>query len=123
VHIAAIGTQVQDWIPDDLSGTVIGHVAAATGFANVDTEVGQTGCGRDNVRPTAIAFDAYGDHGRMLKEKEKVRHLVAAPLFNERTLQVEGILISHNAQPPDLKRLGHWLGLVLVELLDIFLYV
>jgi hypothetical protein len=59
----------------------------------------------------------------MLKEEEKVRHVAAAPLFNERTLQVEGILISDNAQPPDLERLGHGLGLVLVELLDVLLYV
>src|SRR4029079_11482197 len=50
VHVAPLRLQVEDRIADDFPGTVVGDVAAASRFVDLDAAPRQRIVGRENVR-------------------------------------------------------------------------
>jgi hypothetical protein len=58
VHVLTIGLQIEDRIADDLSRTVIGDVAAATGFEYLESPGRQRFVGRQNMRATSTSTSA-----------------------------------------------------------------
>src|SRR5438552_150491 len=62
MDVLPIGPQVDDRITHDLSGAVIGDVAAPTGLVNLDPELGQPGRRSNDVRAGVVSLDAERDH-------------------------------------------------------------
>src|SRR4029079_1023247 len=72
VHIAPIGLEVDDRVTDDLSRSVIGHIATAPGLEHIDAQLGEPlGRGHD-VGTTAVSANTKSNHRWMLKEEEEV---------------------------------------------------
>src|SRR5712691_104061 len=73
MDVLPIGPQVDDRITDDLSGAVIGHVAAPTGLVDLDPELGEPGRRGNDVRARVVSLDAERDHRGMLEQQQDVR--------------------------------------------------
>ena len=104
VHVAPIGTQVEDGIADNLPKSVIRDVAAAPCLCDVDAELCQPRRRGDDIRTSPVALDAKRDDGRVLQQKEQVGHVIRSPLLDKGPLEGEGVPIVDDTQPPDLER-------------------
>ena len=99
MHVAAIRLQIHDRISDDLAGTVVGDVAAASGLVHLDAARRQRfGC-REDVTAAAVAAHAERQHVRMFDEQQQIADAVRAALFDERALQRERL--GDTARGPD----------------------
>ena len=103
VHIATVRLEIDDGIPDDLSGPVISDVAAAAGLVDFDAARRQRVCARQDVRPPAVAAHAQGQDVRMLDEQQRVGNPVCTPILHQRALQGERLAVRHQAETPDLE--------------------
>lgn len=94
--------EVDDGVGDDLSGAVVGDVAAAVGLVEFDTQGGEAlGIGQDVVGGTLAAGD--GDDGWVLDEVDGAEvALGVASCLDELILagplDGEGVLIAHAAE-------------------------
>ena len=102
VHVASIRVQVDDGIADDLSGAVVGDVAAAAVFEHVDAACRERVRRRENVRASAVAAHAERQDVRMLDEEEQIADAPRAPVVHERALQRQRIGIRDQAKAPHL---------------------
>ena len=99
MHIAPIGTQVENRIAHHLSRSVVGDVSAAPGLVNLDAAGCQdVGAGPD-VRSPAVALHAERQHMRMLDEQQDVVNPAGPPLLDELTLQRQGVGVGNESQP------------------------
>ena len=81
MNVAPIWLQIQDGIPHDLPGSVIGDVAAAARLVDFDAP-GSQRFGRDeNMRSAAVAADTERQDGWVLDEQQRVS--LARSLVNE----------------------------------------
>jgi hypothetical protein len=103
MHIAAVGTKIDDGVSDDLAGSVICHVAAPAGLVHRDAKLGEAGMARDDVRPAAVAFHPQRDDGRMLQEQEQIGDMPGAPFLDEAALHRKRLVIRHDAESTDFK--------------------
>ena len=103
VHVAPIRPQIEDRVADDLTRTVIRHVAAAAGLVNRDAEIGELLVGRNDVGARDLAAHAEGDDGRMLQEQEQVGNAVGSTLLDERSLQRERLDVADQPETTDLE--------------------
>jgi hypothetical protein len=87
MHIAAIGPEINDWISNDLPWTVVGHVTASTGLANVYLTSCQLFRTRQNVSAPTGVSNAERQDVRMLDKQQDIRDTVALTVFNERSLK------------------------------------
>src|SRR5262249_35271389 len=92
MHIASVGTQIEDRISDDLAGAVICHVAAATGFMHLDALHRKLPLGGRDMR-TTVTPDAESNHRRMLKQEQQIGHAAGTTLFNDVLLQFERLAV------------------------------
>jgi hypothetical protein len=67
MNVATVWPQVQNRVPDELPRAVIGDVAAATGFKDLNAFSREFVLGGENVRPIVSCFDAEGDDRWMLQ--------------------------------------------------------
>jgi hypothetical protein len=104
VDVATIGIEVNDRVAHDLAGTVVGHIAAASGLEDLDAPGGQHVLGRQNVGTTAVAADAQGQHRRVLDEEQQIADVPRLALGDEGTLQRKRIGIRDQAKPADFDR-------------------
>src|SRR5262249_26578326 len=66
VYVAAVGFEVHDWIPDQLTRPVISHVAASAGFKDLNvTRLELRGIRKDVSRVRAAA---QGENARVFQE-------------------------------------------------------
>jgi len=101
VNVAAIRLQVDNRVAHDLSGTVIGNVAAAPGLVHFDAAGGKRFRGRQDVRAPAVSADAEREDVRMFDENELIVDLIAAPLIDESALQGEGLGVRYASELAD----------------------
>src|SRR5215213_4732471 len=66
VDVAPIGIEIDDWIANELTGTVIRHIAAAPGLEDLDAERREPIGRRDDVR-AGVFLDADREDVRMLQ--------------------------------------------------------
>ena len=73
VDVAPVGIEVDDRIPDDLPGPVVGHVAAAAGLGDLDAEraAASSSGARMCDRPPS-PFTPEREHVRMLQQEQRV---------------------------------------------------
>src|SRR6185503_3078035 len=102
MHIAPVGTQIENRVADDLPGSVIGHIAPATGFVHLDAMHRKLVLGGGDMR-AAVTADAKGNHSGMLEEEEQIGNAAGATVFNERLLQVERIVVWNTPEAADFE--------------------
>jgi hypothetical protein len=102
MHVTAIGTQIQDGVADDLARPVVGDVAAAPCFVNLDTARGEEVAAGEDVGASAIAFDAERQDVRMLDEEQDVFDAPGPPLLDEVPLERQGVCIGNEPQATDV---------------------
>ena len=107
VNVAAIRPEIHDGVPDDLAGSVVGDIAAASGLVHLDAAGRQRCSRREDVTAAAIATHAKRQHVGMLDEQQQIADPVRAPLFDERPLQRERLGIAHPAETPDFNAATH----------------
>jgi hypothetical protein len=102
VHIAAIGTQIDDWVADDLAGSVVRDIAAASGFVNLNAAGRQCLAAGEEVRPPAVAFDAEGQHMRVFDEQQDVLDAPGTPFLDEAPLERQRLAVRKEPQATDV---------------------
>ncbi len=101
MHVLPVWPQIEDRVPDELSGSVIGDVAAATRLLELDPEGLPTSGVREHmlrVRP-----GAERDHVRVLEQNELVGDLARATTRNEVLLEGDPVPIRNRPEAPDLE--------------------
>src|SRR5262249_18280805 len=84
--------------PDDLSGSVVRDVAAATGLVHVDSTAGQRVVGRENVRSAAVPADAERQDVWMFDEKQEIADAARPTVFPERARHLEPAAVRHQPE-------------------------
>src|SRR5262245_64536517 len=79
------GQKLDDRVADQLARTVIGHVATATGFKQLDPELRARRVIRQDVR--AIGRSPQRDDVRVFKQQKLIGNFVALAPLNEVALQ------------------------------------
>src|SRR5262249_59112254 len=85
-----------------LSGPVIGDAAAATGLVDRNAARGEHFRARDDMRTPAVAANADRDHVWMFHQEERVADAAGPPLFDERALHLERLVVADQAKPPHI---------------------
>src|SRR5262249_20420979 len=123
MHVATVGIQVEDWVPDELARAVIGHVPSATGVVHLDARHRQRLRGGDDVIARPACLDAEGDDGRMFEEQERVRYPPGPSSLDEILLQIEGFAVTNDAKTADIDHVAPVVPVVpdvpLVPVLDL----
>ncbi len=103
VDVAAIRVQVDDRIADDLAGPVIGDVAAAAGFENLDAAGASASGSRQDVRASTVAADAERQDVGMFDEEQQVAERAGPAILDQRALQRRALLrTERRPRPPRL---------------------
>ena len=97
MHIAPVWTQIENWISDDLSRTVIRHITATTGFIYLDATRRKVLLAGSHVR-TAITSDAESDYWRMLEKDQQIRDTAGPTLFDEHLLKIERLSVGNQPE-------------------------
>lgn len=105
--VFAVGAKVDDGIGDGLARAVVGGVAAAVGFDEVDASGGILLGGEVEVGSVAVAAD--GDDGVVFEEEEGVFDGARLALFGEFALQRPGLAVGEAAEVAYLEEAG-WHG-------------
>ena len=99
MHIAPIGTEVENRIAHHLSRSVVGDISAAPRLVNLDAAGCQdVGAGPD-VRSSAVPLHAERQDMRMLDEQQDVVSPTGPPLLDELTLERQGVGVGNPSQP------------------------
>ena len=94
MHVTAIRFEIEDGVPDELAGAVVGDVAAAARLVHGDAGVHERAGGRYDIGLLAACLHAQRDDGRMLEQKERVADATGAAVFDELLLQMEaGVVV------------------------------
>ena len=104
MHVAAIRPQIEDRIADDLAGTVIGDVAAASGLEDLDAARRERVSVREDVRAAAVSSTPSVRTGGCCRSSSSVGDATGAALLDERALQRERLGVGNDAETADLER-------------------
>ena len=102
MHIAPVWTQIENWISDDLSRTVIRHIPAAAGFMHLNAVHRQLFLAGSDMR-TAITPDPESNHRRMLEKHQQIRNAPGAALFDEFLLQIERLPVRNKPEAANVE--------------------
>src|SRR5258705_4324332 len=100
MHVASIGTQIDDGIADDLSGAVVGDVTTPSCLVDLDAQACELRIARGDVRPAAAPHAKRNDR-RGLQEKQKIPDAAGAALFGKWLLHVERVSATKHSEEPD----------------------
>ena len=103
VNVAAIGLEVDNGVADELTGAVIGDVAATSCFVDVDASSCQLIGRREDVAAPAVPPHAERQDVRMFEEEQQIVHLASLPFIDERALQRECVVVRDEPERPNLK--------------------
>ncbi len=103
MHVAAIGIEIENRVADQLTGPVVGHIAAASGLEHLDAARRQLLRRGDDVG-SAVLLDADGHDMRMLKQQEGVGNSAGLAILDQRALQLEPLRIRNEPEPTHLER-------------------
>ena len=100
----SVRLQVDDRIADDLPGTVIRDVAAASRLVDFDTSTREHLVRRENVRASTVSPNAEGQDVGMFDEEQHVADAARAAILDERSLERERFTVRHEPKPSHLDR-------------------
>ena len=87
MDVAAIRTKVDDRVADKLTGAVVRDISAAACLVDFYTAISQQLAAGEDVRAPAVAFDAEGQHMRVLHEQEDILDVPRSTLLNQLLLE------------------------------------
>src|SRR5215469_7355453 len=108
VNVATDAVEIQNGIADDLTGTMIGDVAATIRFAEFDAFLAEDVLGGQEIFPVGAASE--GDHVGMFAEKKDVIDAAGFARRHEAFLKREGSVPTVNSDIANEERLRHWKG-------------
>ena len=92
MHIAAVGSQIYDRVPDDLPWAVIRDITATAGFVRLDPKSPELGLGGDDMGTAPASYPERNDR-RVLEQQQKIGNAFGAPLLDERLLKLQRLVI------------------------------
>ena len=96
MEVAAVAVQVDDRVPDELPGAVVGDVAAPLDVEDLDAApLERLARGQEVLRP---ARAAEGDDRRVLAEEERVGHLASLAPAGEVALERQRLGVGDAAE-------------------------
>src|SRR3954447_1798878 len=102
LHVLTVPGQVEDRVADELAGAVVGGLAAAVGFDDLD--LGAVG----DVQLALLGAAAERDDGRVLEQQHGVGQLAASDGVGDPTLQLPALLVADLlVQAVDVPRAAH----------------
>jgi hypothetical protein len=101
MNVAAIWFEVDDGIPNRLTGSMVGDVAATPGLKYCDPTGIERLRGREDVRSPAIASHAERQNMRVLDEQQRVADPSGPTVFDQCALQRERVCVRHQAESAD----------------------
>ena len=104
VDIAAVRTQIEDGITNQLTGTVVGDVAAAAGFEQRHAGVFEGGFGREHVRAIVPDLGPERDDRRVFEEEELIGNLAGLARLDQPLLQRQAVGVGDDAEAADFER-------------------
>jgi hypothetical protein len=96
-HVAPLGAKIEDRVRHELTRTVIGDVAAAPRFLEVDAEGFEARAGGEHVLRLRRA--AEGDDRLVLEQEERVAHVAPDPRVEEPLLQGVRSIVADTPEP------------------------
>jgi len=97
MHIAPVWAQIENWISDNLSGTVIRHITAAAGFMHLNAVHRKLSLAGSDMG-TAITPDPESNHWRMLEQQQQIRNAAGAALVDECFLQIKRLPVRNEPE-------------------------
>ena len=101
MHIAAIGTKVDDRVSHELTGSVVRDVAAATRLVDFDSALSKQLASCQDVRAPAVSFYAERQHMRVLHEQEHVVEMSRLTLLDQLTLKRQRLAVRDQPETTD----------------------
>jgi hypothetical protein len=101
MHIAPIGTKVDDRISHELAGAVVRDVPAAPRLVNVDSAISEQLVTCQDMSAPAVPFHAKRQHMRVLHEQEHVVDVSRATLLDQLTLKRQRLTVRDQAETAD----------------------
>src|SRR5262245_37427397 len=101
MHIAAIGTKVEDRVSHELTGSVVGDVAAAPRLVDFDSALSEQLPTCQDMAAPAVSLHAKRQDMRVLHEQEHVVDLSRSTLLDQLTLKRERLAIRDQAETAD----------------------
>ena len=100
-QVLPVGAEVENRIPDELTGTVVRHVSTPPYFEELEAEsVSEGGVGQHVLGRRSRS---QRDHVRVLEEKEVVGHFADPPTHYQIGLDFQGLPVGHEAEIPHLQ--------------------
>jgi len=99
VHIAPIRFEVDDWVPDELTGAVIRDVAAAARFDDVDSKTGQPLVRNEDVTSPSPGTHAKSQDVRVLEQEQHVADAFGFAVLDQTALQFERLGVRNSSEP------------------------
>ena len=100
VDVAPVGLQIDDRIADELTGTVKGHVAAASRFEQLDAFSLECFGRGEHVRSLVSGPNAERDDVGMLQQEELIGDDALLALVDELALNIQRVLVGDAAEAP-----------------------
>ena len=90
MRVTSMEIDSQDWVADDLAGSVVGHIAASIGFKYFKAASGELVTRKENVRLLSASSEC-DDRGIVFDQDEKREFLARGfHAFDQAQLKVEG---------------------------------
>ena len=101
MYVAAIRAKVDDWVPDKLTGTMVGNISAAPGLMDFYPAISQKLAAGHDVRAPAIASDAQRQHMRVLHEQQDIVDVSRPALLDELALKRQRLGVRNQPETAD----------------------
>jgi hypothetical protein len=87
MHIAPIGSKIEDWVSDDLSRPMVGDVSATARLMDLDAAGGQLFRSRKNVTTATVAANAQREDVGVFENQENIAYPTTLPIVDQRSLK------------------------------------
>ena len=107
VNVAAIRAEVDDRVADELTGTVIRDIPAASCLDYLHAFFFQCRGRRHDVRAIVARLYAERDDWGVFEQEQLIGNRVRLPLLDEALLQIDAFSVGNRSKPADFKRTRH----------------
>src|SRR3954470_21038985 len=107
VNVTAIRAQVDDGVADELTGTMIRDVPAASRLDYLHAFFFQPRGRRHDVRAIVARLYAERDDWRVFEQEKLIWNRVLLPLLHKALLQIDAFSVGDRSKPVDFKRTRH----------------
>jgi hypothetical protein len=102
MDVLSVRTKVEDRVADQLTGSVIRHVATAACFVNGHAAPGELFIRGENIGAAAAA-NANRQDVRMFEQQQRIGDAAGPTLFDQVTLQLQRFVVCHPTGTKDVE--------------------